>query len=77
MLEFKLLHDEPIEQLGIIRQVKCEIAVVALGDLAMMWKNVTLGQSLKVDGFLAAAKKGSPRMILNATAISVSVENSD
>lgn len=72
VLEFKLLHSETVEQAGASRLVKFEILVVAMGDLALMWQSVILGQVLSVEGFLAAARQNSPKLVLHANQISVS-----
>ena len=77
MIEFKLFHDQQIEQAGIKRQVMCEIGVVVVGDLAMMWRELTLGQVLDVEGFLAATRKGSSKLLLNATGIRISDQNTN
>jgi len=72
VLDMKLQHEGMIEQAGASRTVKFEIAVVAMGDLALMWQSATLGQKLKVDGFLASARQNSPRMVIHAQSIAVS-----
>ena len=52
--------------------VKFEMPVVAMGDLALMWQSATLGQMLRVEGFLAAARQNSPKLVLHARQIGVS-----
>ncbi len=72
VLELKLAHDEMIEQSGAPRSIQFEIAVFLLGDMALMWRKAKLGQLLEVEGFLAAARKNSPRLVLHATQVRVS-----
>ena len=52
--------------------VKFEMPVVVMGDLALMWQKATLGQILEVEGFLAAARQNSPKLVLHAKKIGVS-----
>ncbi|MCD8505069.1 MAG: primosomal replication protein N [Burkholderiaceae bacterium] len=72
VLDLKLLHSETVDQAGVTRLIKFEIPIVAMGDLALMWQSVTLGQVLNVEGFLAAARQNSPRLVLHAQQIGVS-----
>jgi len=71
VLDLKLQHEGEVDQAGASRTVKFEIAVVAMGDLALMWQSATLGQQLKVDGFLASLRQNSPRMVIHANTIAV------
>jgi primosomal replication protein N len=75
VLEIRLAHSEMVEQSGISRSIQFEITVFAFGDLALMWQTARLGQALVVEGFLAAARKNSPRLVLHAKQIGVSSNN--
>lgn len=72
VLDLKVLHCEATDQAGVSRMVKFEMPVVAMGDLALMWQSATLGQMLRVEGFLAAARQNSPKLVLHARKIGVS-----
>lgn len=77
VLEFRLSHQESVEQAGLPRLIEFELAVVAIGDLARMWQSATTSQTLLVNGFLAPARKGSPRLVLHATDIRTHQTNLD
>jgi len=71
VLDMKLQHEGVVEQAGSNRTISFEVAVMAMGDLALMWQNATLGQRLKVEGFFAPARRQSPRLVIHAKAIAV------
>ena len=73
VLDLKLRFSDCVEQAGSSRKVEFEIPVVAMGDLALMWRSAKLGQMIRVAGFLASARKNSPRLVLHAKDIGVSV----
>ena len=66
VVEFTLEYDETVDQAGVPRQVKFEVPVVVMGDLAQMWQSVALSQVVAVEGFVAPMRKGSPRWRLYA-----------
>ena len=72
VLDLKLLHSESVDQAGVSRMVKFEMPVLAMGDLALMWQSTALGQMLRVEGFLAAARQNSPKLVLHAKQIGIS-----
>lgn len=72
VLDLKVLHSDMVDQAGVSRMVKFEIPVVVMGDLALMWQSAALGQMLEVEGFLAAARQNSPKLVLHAKKIGVS-----
>lgn len=65
ILEMTLAHHSEQMEAGRARKVELEIAAVAMGDLASMLANTPLGSVLRVEGFLAHARKGSPRIVLH------------
>lgn len=69
VLEFQLAHDEEVIEAGAPRRVQCGISVIALAEVASMFKSMTLGSMLEVEGFIAAARKGSSLIRLHATRI--------
>ncbi len=72
MLELTLAHESEVLQVGSKRLIQFEISVVAMGDLALMWQRSTLGQTVQAKGFLAPARRNSPRLVLHASEIVVS-----
>jgi len=69
VLEFRLFHDGETVEAGTPRRIQCDISVVAMAELAGMYKSLKLGSMLEVEGFIAPARKGSPRLRLHATHI--------
>jgi primosomal replication protein N len=72
VLELTLAHESEVQQVGNQRSIQFEISIVAMGDLALMWQRSTLGQSLEVKGFLAPARRNSPKLVVHAAEIVVS-----
>lgn len=71
VLEFKLAHDGQSDEAGVTRRIQFDISVVALAELASMYQSLRLGSLLEVEGFIAAARKGSPRFRLHAANIRI------
>lgn len=71
MLEFTLAHDDEVVEAGVARRVQCDVPVVALAELASMYQSMKLGSLLEVEGFIAPARKGSPRFRLHAAHIRI------
>jgi len=69
VLEFQLFHDDEVVEAGVPRRVQCCISVVAIGEVARMFKDMPLGIQIEVEGFMAAFRKGSSRLRLHATRI--------
>jgi primosomal replication protein N len=64
-LEMVLEHASEVTEAGLPRRVELTIAAVALGDAALMLADIQIGAVLRVEGFLAPARKGSPRLKLH------------
>lgn len=71
VLEFRLFHDGEVVEAGSPRKVQCDIPVVAMAELVSMYKFLRLGSVLEVEGFIAPARKGSPRLRLHAAHIRI------
>jgi len=71
VVEFTLDHENVVEQAGLPRQIKFEVLVVVMGDLAQMWQTLALNQMVEVEGFVAPLKKDSPRWRLHAEKVSL------
>lgn len=63
---FDLDHESEVMESNVSRLLKFEMAVVLMGDLALMNKNLKLGQAIEVEGFIAPARQNSPRFRLHA-----------
>ncbi len=59
-------HEQDVQESGVLRLVKFEMAVTVIGDLALMHKSLALGQTIEVEGFIAPVRKNSPRLVLHA-----------
>lgn len=64
-LELILEHQSNVVQAGHPRQVNLQIHALALGDTATQLAQVPLGAQLHAKGFLAAARKGSTRLVFH------------
>lgn len=67
VLDCRLRHRSEQIEAGLPRSVEFEIAAVALGDLVTVIDQVSPGEWLEVDGFLAPTRKGSPTLTLHIT----------
>ncbi len=67
--EFKISHVSQQIEAGKPRQVECEIAAVALGQIAETISAVTLGSSVKLVGFLARKSRMSLQLVLHVNNI--------
>jgi len=65
VVQMRLEHVSDQVEAGKTRRVQCRIAAVALGDLALFLADTPLGTTLRIQGFLAAARKGSDRLVLH------------
>ena len=64
-LELTLEHESEVEEAGQLRRVNFQTRAIALGDTAHLLVDVPLGTPLEVEGFLAAARMGSSRLVLH------------
>ncbi len=65
VVEMILTHRSQVVEAGRERQVDMTISAVALGDVATLLADTPLGADMTVKGFLAPARKGSPKLILH------------
>lgn len=65
VIEMVLAHESDVREAGHMRRVEMEIPAVALGEMALLLIDTPLGCRLKVEGFLAARRLGSPRLVLH------------
>lgn len=67
--EARLAHASEQIEAEKVRQVVCEVAVVALGETARWLQAAPLGLLLKVQGFLAAKSQHSKSLVLHVQQI--------
>ena len=65
VLELALEHESEVQEAGQARRVGFQARAVALGDTAHLLADTPLGAQLEVEGFLAAARMGSGRLVLH------------
>lgn len=64
-LDMVLEHDSQVQQAGHERRIELTVPAVALGDIALLLADITLGAPMLINGFLAPSRKGSSRLILH------------
>ena len=67
--EAVLLHTSQQTEADAKRQVDCEIALIALGQVAQWLQAVSVGGAVKVTGFLAAKSRHSRTLVLHVNTI--------
>ncbi|MDD5403788.1 MAG: primosomal replication protein N [Sulfuricella sp.] len=68
-LNLTLGHRSRQMEAGMQREVECEIAVLAMGEIAQQAASCKVGDSLKVQGFLARKSRNSTHLVLHASKI--------
>jgi len=66
VIGFELDHESEVMESNVSRLLKFEMEVTLMGDLALMNKDLKLGQAIEVEGFIAPLRKNSPRLRLHA-----------
>ncbi|HBI84043.1 primosomal replication protein N [Orrella sp. NBD-18] len=69
VLEFLISHQSEVTEAGHPRQLAFVLPVLAMGDLVRMAVTMGLGQTVRIQGFLAPVRKDSPRFRLHAQQI--------
>ncbi|HLT99362.1 MAG TPA: primosomal replication protein N [Burkholderiaceae bacterium] len=64
-LELILAHESEVQEAGQKRRVSFETRAIALGDTAHLLADTPLGGRLELEGFLAATRLGSGRLVLH------------
>jgi primosomal replication protein N len=65
VLELMLAHESEVMEGGRSRRVEMAVNAMAIGDLARTLERTALGKRMKIEGFLAATRKGSSRLRLH------------
>ncbi len=68
-LNLTLAHHSRQTEAGMEREVECEIAVIALGEQAQQTAHCKVGDSLRIQGFLARKSRNSTHLVLHANRI--------
>ncbi len=65
LIECKILHESQQIEASMARQVKVELAALAVGELAKQLSQLELAQTLSVTGFLAQKSQKSSHIVLH------------
>jgi primosomal replication protein N len=61
----KVRHVSTQQEAGVSRQVQCDIPAVALGEAAQQAGRLQIGQSVRVEGFLAQRSLRIAQLVLH------------
>jgi primosomal replication protein N len=67
----KIRHTSTQLEAGMVRQVRCDIPALALGDVAQQVCNLQLGQWVKAEGFLAQRSLRITQLVLHINNITL------
>ena len=67
LVDFRLLHKSRQVEGGYKRQVDCEIAGVAVGEIAVGMARMRRGHQVSVEGFLNRKNRMSAQLVLHVT----------
>jgi len=65
VVEMLLDHASDVVEAGQPRHVAFQFSALALGEMALLLADAPLGAQLRLQGFLAAARKGSGKIVLH------------
>ena len=65
VLEMRLEHESEVVEAGVARRIALTLPAVAMGDIALLLADTTLGTPLSIKGFLAPRRKGSDKLVLH------------
>lgn len=71
LLSFVVRHVSEQLEAGIKRKVECEMAVVAIGDIAKQAQNIQLSSQVKLAGFIAKRSLKSTQLVLHLNALEI------
>lgn len=69
VLDFSLSHASAQMEAGHARQVRCEVPVVAIGELATRLARRCPGERIEIAGFLAQRSARSSQLVVHTTEI--------
>ena len=61
----RLLHQSEQIEAGVARQVECDIAALAAGEIATRFEQLALGQMQRFTGFLARKSRHSKSLVFH------------
>jgi len=76
LLHFRLQHRSLKSEAGFQRQVECELSAVAMGEVAVRLARLTAGRTVNVSGFLNRRSRMSKQLVLHATELEISEDDS-
>ncbi len=65
VLDCRLRHQSEQMEAGVMRQVECDIAALAAGDIAIRLEQLGLGQMQRFAGFLARKSRHSKSLVFH------------
>jgi Primosomal replication protein N len=68
-LELMLEHESQVIEAGQARRVNFQAPAIALGDVANLLVDTPLGAMLELEGFLAASRMGSTKLVLHIQSV--------
>ena len=69
LMAFRIGHMSEQSEAGFKRKVECEIPAIVMGDSAKTVAGWKIGDSIKVDGFLARKSQHSQQLVLHLNRI--------
>lgn len=69
VVEFRIVHGSEQVEAELPRRVECELACVALGNMALLLKDAAPGTALTTSGFLAARSLKQKTPVLHVTSV--------
>lgn len=69
VVEFRIAHLSVQSEAAAERRVECELACVALGNMALLLKDAPSGTALTASGFLAARSLKQKTPVLHVTSV--------
>jgi primosomal replication protein N len=71
LLSFVVRHVSEQIEAGTKRKVECEMAVMAIGDIANQAKQIQLTSQVKLAGFIAKRSLKSTQLVLHLNALEI------
>jgi primosomal replication protein N len=65
IIEFRLKHSSQQMEANMQREVQCEIALMALGEVAQALEKISNGEQIAVQGFLVSRNRNSDYPVLH------------
>ncbi|MBV6274175.1 primosomal replication protein N [Alcaligenaceae bacterium CGII-47] len=65
VIEMVLAHESDVREAGQMRRIEIAVSAVALGEMALLLIDTPLGCRLEVEGFIAAQRQGSSKLVLH------------